>query len=323
MRVIPDPSSDPHLGPMQRALDLAELSTGLASPNPQVGCVLTRNGVVLGEGAHHYDQRDHAEIVALKQAAAAGHSHARRHCLRHARALLAPRPYRPLRRRPHRRRHGPLLRRHRRPQSRRLRPRHRQAACGGRRGPPSPGRLTRASPRPRAQQRLRLVDHPAAVLSSPSRPAFPSTGASPHANASPATPHWLTAPRVPRRGPAHAPRFRRHPDRHRHRPRRRSTPHRPLPGLPRRRPLQRIVLDRRLRIPPRLKNWSPSSRTTSSSSPPHSPHGPISKPAVSPSSGCPMIAEAKRRLSWAKFPIFFATCMQPASSLSCSKPAPP
>ncbi len=58
---------------MQRALALAEASIGLASPNPQVGCVLVRDGLILGEGAHHYDQRDHAEIVALKQAAAAGH----------------------------------------------------------------------------------------------------------------------------------------------------------------------------------------------------------------------------------------------------------
>lgn len=53
---------------MQRALVLAEASAGLASPNPQVGCVLVRDGVVLGEGAHEYDKFDHAEIVALKQA---------------------------------------------------------------------------------------------------------------------------------------------------------------------------------------------------------------------------------------------------------------
>jgi diaminohydroxyphosphoribosylaminopyrimidine deaminase/5-amino-6-(5-phosphoribosylamino)uracil reductase len=58
---------------MRRALDLAEASAGLASPNPQVGCVLVREGQILGEGAHAYDRLDHAEIVALKQAAAAGH----------------------------------------------------------------------------------------------------------------------------------------------------------------------------------------------------------------------------------------------------------
>ena len=53
---------------MRRALELARATVGLASPNPQVGCVVVRNGEVVGEGAHLYDERDHAEIVALKQA---------------------------------------------------------------------------------------------------------------------------------------------------------------------------------------------------------------------------------------------------------------
>jgi diaminohydroxyphosphoribosylaminopyrimidine deaminase/5-amino-6-(5-phosphoribosylamino)uracil reductase len=53
---------------MQQALGLARATLGLASPNPQVGCVLTRDGQVIGQGAHLYDQRDHAEIAALKQA---------------------------------------------------------------------------------------------------------------------------------------------------------------------------------------------------------------------------------------------------------------
>jgi diaminohydroxyphosphoribosylaminopyrimidine deaminase / 5-amino-6-(5-phosphoribosylamino)uracil reductase len=53
---------------MRRALELARGTVGLASPNPQVGCVVVRDGVVVGEGAHLYDERDHAEIVALKQA---------------------------------------------------------------------------------------------------------------------------------------------------------------------------------------------------------------------------------------------------------------
>ena len=38
---------------MQRALELARATVGLASPNPQVGCVLVRDGEVVGEGAHH------------------------------------------------------------------------------------------------------------------------------------------------------------------------------------------------------------------------------------------------------------------------------
>ena len=57
-----------------RALELAREAIGVASPNPTVGCVLVRGDEVLGEGAHRYDQYDHAEIVALKQAAAKGHA---------------------------------------------------------------------------------------------------------------------------------------------------------------------------------------------------------------------------------------------------------
>ena len=59
---------------MQRALTLAQATTALTSPNPQVGCILTRNNEILGEGAHLYDLRDHAEIAALKQAAQRGHT---------------------------------------------------------------------------------------------------------------------------------------------------------------------------------------------------------------------------------------------------------
>jgi diaminohydroxyphosphoribosylaminopyrimidine deaminase/5-amino-6-(5-phosphoribosylamino)uracil reductase len=63
---------------MKRALKLAAETTALASPNPQVGCVLVRPTAsgdaakIIGEGAHIYDNLDHAEIVALKQATARG-----------------------------------------------------------------------------------------------------------------------------------------------------------------------------------------------------------------------------------------------------------
>jgi diaminohydroxyphosphoribosylaminopyrimidine deaminase / 5-amino-6-(5-phosphoribosylamino)uracil reductase len=53
---------------MEHALDLARKSVGLASPNPTVGCVIVKDGAILGEGFHQYDWKDHAEIVALKQA---------------------------------------------------------------------------------------------------------------------------------------------------------------------------------------------------------------------------------------------------------------
>jgi diaminohydroxyphosphoribosylaminopyrimidine deaminase / 5-amino-6-(5-phosphoribosylamino)uracil reductase len=57
---------------MQRALKLAHDTAALASPNPQVGCVLVQNNEIIAEGAHLYDNFDHAEIVALKQAAQRG-----------------------------------------------------------------------------------------------------------------------------------------------------------------------------------------------------------------------------------------------------------
>lgn len=53
---------------MAHALELARKGVGLASPNPTVGCVIVRDGAIVGEGFHEYDRGDHAEIVALKQA---------------------------------------------------------------------------------------------------------------------------------------------------------------------------------------------------------------------------------------------------------------
>lgn len=54
---------------MSRALELALRGTGLAAPNPLVGAVLVApDSTLLGEGWHDYAMRDHAEVVALKQA---------------------------------------------------------------------------------------------------------------------------------------------------------------------------------------------------------------------------------------------------------------
>jgi diaminohydroxyphosphoribosylaminopyrimidine deaminase/5-amino-6-(5-phosphoribosylamino)uracil reductase len=53
---------------MEHALNLARKGVGLASPNPHVGCVIVRDGQIVGEGFHQYEWRDHAEIVALKSA---------------------------------------------------------------------------------------------------------------------------------------------------------------------------------------------------------------------------------------------------------------
>jgi diaminohydroxyphosphoribosylaminopyrimidine deaminase / 5-amino-6-(5-phosphoribosylamino)uracil reductase len=59
-------SHDTHF--TEHALDLARKGVGLSSPNPTVGCVIVKDGAILGEGFHQYDWKDHAEIVALKQA---------------------------------------------------------------------------------------------------------------------------------------------------------------------------------------------------------------------------------------------------------------
>jgi diaminohydroxyphosphoribosylaminopyrimidine deaminase/5-amino-6-(5-phosphoribosylamino)uracil reductase len=53
---------------MQHALMLARRGIGLVSPNPMVGCVIVREGQIVGEGFHQYEWHDHAEIVALKSA---------------------------------------------------------------------------------------------------------------------------------------------------------------------------------------------------------------------------------------------------------------
>lgn len=53
---------------MSQALALAHRSAGLASPNPAVGCVLVLGGKTVGEGFHEYDKLDHAEVAALREA---------------------------------------------------------------------------------------------------------------------------------------------------------------------------------------------------------------------------------------------------------------
>jgi diaminohydroxyphosphoribosylaminopyrimidine deaminase / 5-amino-6-(5-phosphoribosylamino)uracil reductase len=54
---------------LRRAIELAQKSFGLASPNPNVGAVLANaNGEVLGEGFHTYGGKKHAEVLAVQQA---------------------------------------------------------------------------------------------------------------------------------------------------------------------------------------------------------------------------------------------------------------
>lgn len=53
---------------MRRALSLAQQGWGQTAPNPMVGAVVVRDGVVVGEGFHARYGEAHAEIVALKAA---------------------------------------------------------------------------------------------------------------------------------------------------------------------------------------------------------------------------------------------------------------
>ncbi len=53
---------------MEQALSLAKLALGQVSPNPAVGAVVVKNGVVVGQGYTQPPGSPHAEVVALKQA---------------------------------------------------------------------------------------------------------------------------------------------------------------------------------------------------------------------------------------------------------------
>ena len=65
--------SDQDHGFMRRALELAEGARLHAHPNPAVGCVIVRDGCILGEGWTQAPGANHAEIEALLDARARGH----------------------------------------------------------------------------------------------------------------------------------------------------------------------------------------------------------------------------------------------------------
>lgn len=50
---------------MQRAFQLAALGQGYVSPNPMVGCVIARDGKIIGEGWHKRFGEPHAEVNAV------------------------------------------------------------------------------------------------------------------------------------------------------------------------------------------------------------------------------------------------------------------
>jgi diaminohydroxyphosphoribosylaminopyrimidine deaminase/5-amino-6-(5-phosphoribosylamino)uracil reductase len=53
---------------MRRALELAEQGKGKTSPNPMVGCVIVKDGRVIGEGYHKKAGAPHAEVNAVRAA---------------------------------------------------------------------------------------------------------------------------------------------------------------------------------------------------------------------------------------------------------------
>ncbi len=59
---------------MKRALVLAKRGEGKTSPNPAVGCVIVRDGAIVGEGWHRRAGTPHAEVHALRQAGDLAHN---------------------------------------------------------------------------------------------------------------------------------------------------------------------------------------------------------------------------------------------------------
>jgi len=64
--------SDSDHAAMRQALALATRGLYITTPNPRVGCVLVKHGQVIGQGSTQPAGQDHAEIQALKDAAARG-----------------------------------------------------------------------------------------------------------------------------------------------------------------------------------------------------------------------------------------------------------
>ena len=53
---------------MRRAIELARQGQYSTKPNPNVGCVIVKDGVVVGEGFHPKAGQPHAEVFAMRQA---------------------------------------------------------------------------------------------------------------------------------------------------------------------------------------------------------------------------------------------------------------
>jgi diaminohydroxyphosphoribosylaminopyrimidine deaminase/5-amino-6-(5-phosphoribosylamino)uracil reductase len=58
---------------MSQALKLAAQGLYTTTPNPRVGCVIVKDGVIVGQGAHLRAGEPHAEVYALREAGAQAH----------------------------------------------------------------------------------------------------------------------------------------------------------------------------------------------------------------------------------------------------------
>ena len=55
---------------MARAIALTANGRDTATPNPNVGCVIVKDGIIVGEGWHERAGEAHAEVKAIAQAGA-------------------------------------------------------------------------------------------------------------------------------------------------------------------------------------------------------------------------------------------------------------
>jgi len=59
---------DPDLHFIDLTLELAAKGEGQVKPNPMVGALVVKDGVIVGQGFHRYDGVKHAEVLALEEA---------------------------------------------------------------------------------------------------------------------------------------------------------------------------------------------------------------------------------------------------------------
>ena len=58
-------SNDFILNIMERAIEISKKGRGYVSPNPLVGCIIVKNGQIIGEGFHEQYGHSHAEQNAI------------------------------------------------------------------------------------------------------------------------------------------------------------------------------------------------------------------------------------------------------------------